>query len=483
MDAVYFQYVGDPCTSNGVVAAQVNVAGPLAAGQNFVNVAGVTSGATNVSVFANGSIIGTTNNAAGFTNSIVSVPVTSFNLDDDMTASQSISNCTSTVPGSGVSAGGGANPSIACMVACSKNANLTGPAGAPGTLGSGYPYIVEADHLTSGFNTAPLPGIVLQPGTCWQSVSFTISDAAVDMNAGTPVTDSNPFCALEGLVFSMDALDSGPYDIYIGRIVNGDTVIEDFQSSTVGTSGMFAAPTGSPTFAPPSVYLANSASTTISTNHAYSGTKSCRIQWQWVNNSSQRWAHIIANGAGGGKAYPQIDTTKPITVYYLILPVGGTADSMHFTTAPANTTATVGGNTTLSVGVAGVGPFSYQWSKGGNSLSDGGNIAGASSSALSLSNLAVADSGTYTVTVTDQSGSGCSGALQAALTVSQFVQPSSLTYSYVSPNLTLNWTAGVLQSNVNLLNTNNVWTDVPGATSPYHVTPAGTQSYYRVRGQ
>lgn len=487
MDAVYFQFVGDPCTAGGVaVAPQVSPAGPLVAGGSFVNVSGIKSGATNVSVFANGAIVGTTNKAgAGFTNSIVSVPiVTPFNKDDDMTASQSISNCTSSLPGSGVPAGGGANPSIAVMIACSKNANLHGPVGATGTLGSAYPYIVGADHLTSGFNTAPQPGTVLQPGACWQTASFNVSDGVqIDMNGGTAVTDNNPFCAFEGLVFSMDALDSGPYDIYIGRIVNGDTVIEDFQNSTVGTTGMFASPSGSPTFAPPSVYLDNSTSTTISTNHAYAGTKSCRIQWQWVNNSDQRWAHIIANGAGGGTAYPQIDTTKPVTIYYLILPVGTTDDSMHFTSAPANTSAGVGSTATLSVGVAGPGTFSYQWSKNGSDLSNGGNIAGATSSALTLSSLALADSGTYKVTVNQNGGSSCSGSVQAVLTVSQFVQPSSLTFNYAAPNLTLNWTAGILQSNVALLGTNNVWTDVPGATSPYPVTPSRSQTFYRVRGQ
>jgi hypothetical protein len=286
------------------------------------------------------------------------------------------------------------------------------------------------------------------------------------------------------LVFSMDALDSGPYDIYVGRIVNGDTVIEDFQSYAVGVGGGFAPATGSATFAPPSNFLPNSAFTTISTNHAYAGTKALRLQWQWVNASSQRWTHITANGTGGGKVYPQLDTTKPTTIYYLVLPVGTTSDTMHFSTAPANQSKAVGQSATLTAAVAGPGIFSYQWSKSGSNLTDGGNVSGSQTAALTLSNLALSDAGTYTLTVTEQGGTGCTGSVQAAVAVNQFVAPSALSYSWTSPSsLTLSWFAGTLQSAGSLLSSGTVWTDVPSATSPYNVPLSATAKYYRVRGQ
>lgn len=487
MDAVYFQYI-DACAPNGVpVAPQVTVAGPLAAGQNFVNVSGVTAGATNISVFANGGIIGTTNFAAGFPAGIVTVSTTALIKNDDITASQTVSNCTSSLPGAGIDVGGGANPSISVMMSCSRNATLTGPAGANGSLAaSGFPYVVGADHVASGFNSAPLPGTVLQPGTCWQTATFTPStDSAIDINSDTPVAnDSNPFCALEGLVFSMDALDSGPYDIYIGRIVNGDTVIEDFQSYAVGVGAGFTPATGSATFAPPSNFLPNSAFTAISTNHAYAGTKSLRLQWQWVNAGNQRWTHILANGTGGGKVYPQLDTTKPTTIYYLVLPVGSSSDTMHFSTAPANQSKSVGQTATLTAAVAGPGTFSYQWSKSGSNLTDGGNVAGSQTAALTLSNLALGDAGTYTLTVTEQGGTGCVGSVQAAVSVNQFVAPSALSFTWTAPSsLSLTWSAGVLQSAGPLLSSGTVWTDVPSATSPYTVPLSATAKYYRVRGQ
>jgi len=51
--------------------------------------------------------------------------------------------------------------------------------------------------------------------------------------------------------------------------------------------------------------------------------KSCRIQWQWPDANNIRWAHVLAN-ATTGKHYPQLDTTKPITLRVLLLPVGTT---------------------------------------------------------------------------------------------------------------------------------------------------------------
>src|SRR5690606_36166162 len=62
IDAFKFTHI-DMC--DGVVG-DVVVTGPLAAGQMFVNVTGVTAGATNVTIYADEVEIGQTNYAAGF---------------------------------------------------------------------------------------------------------------------------------------------------------------------------------------------------------------------------------------------------------------------------------------------------------------------------------------------------------------------------------------------------------------------------------
>jgi hypothetical protein len=144
---------------------------------------------------------------------------------------------------------------------------------------------------------------------------------------------------------------------------------------------------------------------------------------------------------------------------------------------------TAGQNATLTVTPSGAGPFSYQWSKGGVNLSNGGNVSGATTSALTLSSVSAPDAGTYTVKVTEQAGSFCSGAVQGTLAVTTSVAPSSLSFNYAAPTLTLSWSAGVLQTNGTLLGTGNAWGDLPGATSPYPVTPSNTRMFYRLRGQ
>jgi uncharacterized repeat protein (TIGR03803 family) len=82
---------------------------------------------------------------------------------------------------------------------------------------------------------------------------------------------------------------------------------------------------------------------------------------------------------------------------------------------PTNQTVVPGAHTFLAVGVVGTRPYTYQWQRNGVNLSDGGNIAGASSSALALNPVNHNDSGTYTVVV--QNGIGSTLSIGAVLTV------------------------------------------------------------------
>jgi alpha-N-acetylglucosaminidase len=67
-------------------------------------------------------------------------------------------------------------------------------------------------------------------------------------------------------------------------------------------------------------------------------------------------------------------------------------------TQPIGGTDVVGGSFTFSVGASGSGPLAYQWSHGGNTLT------GATNSVLMLTNLSLADSGSYSVTVSNAFG-------------------------------------------------------------------------------
>jgi hypothetical protein len=88
-------------------------------------------------------------------------------------------------------------------------------------------------------------------------------------------------------------------------------------------------------------------------------------------------------------------------------------------TQPASQTLVVGGSVTFSVTAAGTPPLSYQWSKDGAKLSDGGNITGSTNSVLTLTSLQATEAGNYQVLVTNNWGAVTS----AVATLSTGVPP------------------------------------------------------------
>ena len=88
-------------------------------------------------------------------------------------------------------------------------------------------------------------------------------------------------------------------------------------------------------------------------------------------------------------------------------------------TPPAASTDAVGTAATFTVGaVAGatnVSPLTYQWQFNGGTLTDGGKIWGSSSAALTITNLALTNAGTYTVTVSNSLTSATSSAALAVI--------------------------------------------------------------------
>jgi hypothetical protein len=88
---------------------------------------------------------------------------------------------------------------------------------------------------------------------------------------------------------------------------------------------------------------------------------------------------------------------------------------------PQNRTNNVGSITQLSVTADGTAPLSYRWRKSGANLANGGNVSGATSSSLSLSNVAQADGAAYDVVV---SGFGSVTSAPATLTIISNLSPT-----------------------------------------------------------
>ena len=71
----------------------------------------------------------------------------------------------------------------------------------------------------------------------------------------------------------------------------------------------------------------------------------------------------------------------------------GAECSPQITAEPASQAVVVGANVQFSVTVTGARPFSYQWTRNGTNLVDGGNVFGATNRSLNLTAVSVADSG------------------------------------------------------------------------------------------
>lgn len=85
------------------------------------------------------------------------------------------------------------------------------------------------------------------------------------------------------------------------------------------------------------------------------------------------------------------------------------------TTPPQPVTIMEGRTARFSVSALGDAPLSYRWRKGGANLSNGGNISGATSTSLVISNASSTDAGNYDVVVNNPVGSATSAS--AMLTV------------------------------------------------------------------
>ncbi|HVM47815.1 MAG TPA: immunoglobulin domain-containing protein [Candidatus Acidoferrum sp.] len=101
------------------------------------------------------------------------------------------------------------------------------------------------------------------------------------------------------------------------------------------------------------------------------------------------------------------------------------ATPVVITSQPANQTAWAGGMATFYVSATGTDPH-YRWMKNGGALADNGHFGGSASASLTISNIAPADAGVYSVIVSNSAGSVASE--DAALVV----------YSAAGPQLVQN---------------------------------------------
>jgi WD40 repeat protein len=111
------------------------------------------------------------------------------------------------------------------------------------------------------------------------------------------------------------------------------------------------------------------------------------------------------------------------------------------TAQPSPATVNQGSTATFTVVASSSAPLAYNWRRGGTNLVDLGNVSGSTNSALTLSNVQMADATNYCVVVTNSAGSVTSSVVTLTVLSTNFIQissqPSSVT---VNPDQTAQFT-------------------------------------------
>lgn len=412
-----FKFQNDPCIFSTLPELVGGATGPLAAGQTFVNVPAVASGATAVSVYADGVLIGrkTSGITAGQNRVDTTTPLTKGQV---ITVTQSDSNgvecCRAT---SGPIVGGGANPPFAVALSVRQDATLTGPIGANGGGGSTIIKFLAATNLVAS-GGAPAGAKTFAASSAWQTVQFLRGDDPANPTDptflwnGTDTANGNKlvgdYGVLDGLAIAVQN-DTGPYAIYIDDFRNGSTQIQGFEGFAPGTlEVLFTRPAFSGTTSP---FLLSAAANVFSpnvsmvtNNTADEGSHCLFVNWQFKDTNRINWLRLPSPSAALGSPNPIIDLRQPISFRMLILPPGQEPPQSApvFSQGPASQTVIRGGSATMRVNVRGTPTLQYQW------LFNGAELTGRTSSTLTVTNVQAADAGRYSVRVSNSLGSAVS---------------------------------------------------------------------------
>lgn len=123
---------------------------------------------------------------------------------------------------------------------------------------------------------------------------------------------------------------------------------------------------------------------------------------------------LVVTNAGGS-----------VTSTAIVVTVSATPRAPAFLSHPESQTVNNGANVTLSVETSGTAPITYQWVKDGANVTDGGNVAGATTATLTITGATAANGGSYRVIAHNSVSDTLS--LPAVLTVE-----NSVTYNFTT---------------------------------------------------
>ncbi len=146
-----------------------------------------------------------------------------------------------------------------------------------------------------------------------------------------------------------------------------------------------------------------------SVNFTVSATGTAPLSYQWFFNGNP-----LPDATNGFYFIGSVESGNAGNYSVTISNVAGSANSsaatlaINFpptiTTHPSSQIRASGSTVNFSAEATGTAPIGFRWHKNGTPLNDGGNISGAQTATLTLSDAAMGDSGDYTVLATNMAG-------------------------------------------------------------------------------
>jgi hypothetical protein len=298
---------------------------------------------------------------------------------------------------------------------------------AAGTVAAPYDFYVSS--------TAPIaPVITTQPVAQTANVGGSVSLVVVATGAPAPVFQwrkggANVTNATSAtLVLSnVQSGDAGTYTVVVansaGSVTSGGAVLT---VSSVVAPAVTAHPANQ------TIASGGNASFTVGA----SGSPTPMLQWQVSSNGGTSWvdlangspysgvtsATLTITGASLGLAGTQYrciatNTAGVATSNSGVLTVSGGLTAPTILTPPPNRLIGIATGTTIPVVAGGTPPLNYVWKKNGTPLTASARIMGETTATLSIGDAVLADSGPYSVTVTNAQGSVTSSVADGNLTV------------------------------------------------------------------
>jgi hypothetical protein len=156
------------------------------------------------------------------------------------------------------------------------------------------------------------------------TVTPTTAQSAATVRWSPSLANTNDLPGQWGILESInfvieDLADTGPYELYLDNLKNGETLIQDFEAAPAkSTDYGFRAPgfsgttSGNLLSAPDQSIIANSAADT--------GMKSMNVRFQWSGTNNTRWLRLTTSGVGN----PLVNLDEPISFRLLLLPLNAT---------------------------------------------------------------------------------------------------------------------------------------------------------------